>query len=58
MLQAASPRKVSRCPARVPRCSRIVSRSASSWQGWNSSVRALTTGTPEYDAMASIRSWP
>ena len=46
MLFAASPRKASVSPASSPLCSRTVSRSASSWQGWNSSVSALTTGTP------------
>ena len=46
MLQAGSPTKVRVCPARAPRCSRMVSRSASAWHGWNWSVSALTTGTP------------
>ena len=46
MLHAPSPRKATVSPASSPRCSRIVIRSASSWQGWKSSVSALTTGTP------------
>ena len=46
MLQAPSPTKATVSPASSPLCSRTVSRSASSWQGWNSSVSALTTGTP------------
>ena len=41
MLQAPSPRKVTVIPASRPRCSRMVSRSASSWQGWKSSVRRV-----------------
>ena len=59
MLQAGSPTKVSVWPASVPRCSRMVSRSASAWQGWNWSVSALTTGTPAYAAISSSRdcSW-
>ena len=40
-----------------PLCSRTVSRSASSWQGWNSSVSALTTGTPAYSAISSRSDW-
>ena len=36
----------------------MVCRSASSWQGWNSSVSALTTGTPACAAISSSRSWP
>ena len=54
MLQAPSPTKATVRPARVPLCSRTVSRSASSWQGWKSSVRALTTGTPAWAAIVSI----
>ena len=46
MLQAPSPTKATVSPASCRLCSRIVSRSASSWQGWKSSVSALTTGTP------------
>ena len=45
MLLAPSPRNVTVRPASVPLCSRIVSRSASSWHGWKSSLSALTTGT-------------
>ena len=54
MLQAPSPTNAAVSPWRVPLCSRTVSRSASSWQGWKSSVRALTTGTPAWVAIASI----
>ena len=57
MLQAPSPTKATVWPARLPRCSRTVSRSASSWHGWNSSVRALTTGTPAYAAISSRSLW-
>ncbi len=32
-------------------------RSARIWHGWNSSVSALTTGTPACAAISSIRSW-
>ena len=53
MLLAASPTKVTVSPASSPLCSRTVSRSARSWQGWNSSVSALTTGTPAYSAISS-----
>ena len=35
----------------------MVCRSASTWQGWNSSVSALITGTPAYAAISSIRLW-
>ena len=45
MLQAPSPTKATVRPASSPLCSRTVSRSARSWQGWKSSVSALTTGT-------------
>ena len=41
MLLAPSPRNVTVSPASVPLCSRIVSRSASSWHGWKSSLSAL-----------------
>ena len=57
MLQAASPTNATVSPASVPLCSRTVSRSASSWQGWNSSVSALTTGTPAYSAISSRSDW-
>ena len=53
MLLAASPTKATVSPARSPLCSRTVSRSASSWQGWNSSVSAFTTGTPAWSAIVS-----
>src|SRR5699024_1434180 len=36
----------------------MVCRSARIWQGWNSSVRALTTGTVACAAISSMRSWP
>src|SRR5690606_30165497 len=36
----------------------MVWRSARIWQGWNSSVSALTTGTVAWAAISSIRSWP
>ena len=58
MLQAPSPTNATVSPASVPLCSCTVSRSASSWQGWNSSVSALTTGTPAYAAISSIASCP
>ena len=54
MLLAASPRKVSERPGRAPTCSWTVSRSASSWHGWNWSVSAFTTGTPAYAAISSM----
>ena len=57
MLQAPSPTKATVSPASVCLCSRMVSRSASSWQGWNSSVSALTTGTPECSAISSRLAW-
>ena len=46
MLQAPSPTNATFNPASRCLCSRIVSRSARSWQGWKSSVRAFTTGHP------------
>ena len=55
MLFAPSPRYVSVSPASRPNRSRIVCRSASTWQGWNVSVRALTTGTVAAPAISSIR---
>ena len=55
MLQAPSPTNVAVSPARSCLCSRMVSRSASSWQGWKSSVSALTTGTPECSAISASR---
>ena len=58
MLQAPSPTNATVSPASVPLRSFTVSRSASSWQGWYSSVSALTTGTPEYAAISSIASCP
>ena len=58
MLQAPSPTKATRQRRRARPCARgSVSRSASSWQGWKSSVSALTTGTPACSAIASSRSW-
>ena len=45
MFDIPSPKNASVSPARSPLCSRIVSRSASSWHGWKSSLSALTTGT-------------
>ena len=57
MLQAPSPTNATVSPARSPLCSAIVSRSASSWQGWKSSVSALTTGTPAKAAITSIEDW-
>src|SRR5699024_1030863 len=36
----------------------MVCRSARIWQGWNSSVSALTTGTVAVAAISSMRSWP
>jgi hypothetical protein len=36
-----------------PLCSRIVSRSASSWHGWKSSLSALITGTVVPRAISS-----
>src|SRR5665647_799580 len=59
MLLAPSPTKASVCPASAPtppRCCAIVSRSASTWHGWNSSVSELTTGTPASRAISSRRS--
>ena len=53
MLDAPSPRNVTVRPASSPLRSRIVSRSASSWHGWNSSVSALITGTPACSAISS-----
>ena len=47
MLYRASPRKTSFFPARLPKCSRIVRKSARTWVGWNSLVRPFQTGTPE-----------
>src|SRR6478735_4152083 len=57
MLQAPSPTKATRIPANLPLCSRTVCRSARSWQGWNSSVSALSTGTPAYAAMVTTSPW-
>ena len=36
----------------------MVSRSASSWHGWNWSVSALITGTAVKEASVWTRSWP
>jgi len=64
MLLAPSPTNARLRPAsagpvavRPPQCSAIVWRSASTWHGWNWSVRALTTGTPATSAISSIRAW-
>ena len=35
----------------------MVMKSASTWQGWNSSDSALTMGKLEPDAIAVSRSW-
>ena len=43
-------------PASLPLRSAMVCRSASTWQGWNSSDSALTMGTVAPDAMAVRRS--
>ena len=53
MLLAPSPRKVRVSPARSPRFSLMVSRSARSWHGWKSSESALTTGTVVPAAISS-----
>ena len=58
MLFAPSPTYASVTPASRPSRSRTVCRSASTWQGWNESVSALTTGTRLTDAAACTRSWP
>ena len=42
-----SPIQATVLPRMLPRCSTQVCMSASSWQGWKSSVRALITGTRE-----------
>ncbi len=44
--------------ARLPRYSSQVNRSARIWQGWNSLVRPLITGTREWAAKRSIFSCP
>ena len=53
-----SPMKHSFSPSREPLYSRMVIRSASTWQGWQKSVRPLMTGTLPYWAKASTSSWP
>ena len=45
-------------PSVAPSRSRMVSRSASSWQGWKPSVSALTTGTSTPEASSASRSSP
>ena len=45
-------------PFKWPRCSRIVSISASICVGWNSFVRPFHTGTPAYFASSSTMSCP
>ena len=57
MLLAPSPRKVMVSPASAPRCSRMVSRSASNWQGWKSSDSPLMTGTVVPAAISSSPAW-
>ena len=42
----------------APLFSRMVCRSARTWQGWKVSVSALTTGTVECSASVSMRSCP
>src|SRR5579862_6026631 len=58
MLFAPSPMYVKVRPAGEPKCSATVCRSARIWQGWNSSVSVLITGTPATLASSSMRSWP
>ncbi len=58
MLLAPSPKYVIFRPAVLPLFSRMVCRSARTWQGWNVSVSALTTGTSECAASVSTRSCP
>ena len=48
-----SPIQHTRRPRSRPFRSRIVSRSASVWHGWNESDRPFTTGTPEWAASSS-----
>src|ERR1039458_1002383 len=48
-----SPMKASFNPASRPKRSRIVSTSASAWQGWYASESALITGTQDHCASAS-----
>ena len=48
-----SPKNARVSPFSSPLCSLIVSRSASSWQGWKSSLSALTTGTRVPRAISS-----
>ena len=55
MLLAMSPRNARVCPCVRPSRSRTVSRSASTWHGWNPSVRAFTTGTVAAAARAARR---
>ena len=49
-----SPTQATVLPAMLPRCSMNVNMSASTWQGWNSLVRPLMTGTRECAAKRSI----
>ena len=53
MFDRPSPKNASVSPRSSPLCSWIVSRSASSWHGWKSSLRALTTGTVVPAAISS-----
>ena len=53
-----SPTQQTVLPAMEPRRSTQVCISASSWQGWYSSVRALMTGTLDWAAKRSTMSWP
>jgi hypothetical protein len=48
-----SPKNVRVSPFSSPLCSRMVSRSASSWHGWKSSLSALITGTVVPRAISS-----
>ena len=52
-----SPIQATVLPSISPRCSRKVCISASSWQGWYSSVSALMTGTWELAANSVTSSW-
>ena len=52
-----SPIQATLRPAMSPRCSNQVCMSASNWQGWYMSVRALITGTRECSAKVTNLSW-
>ena len=51
-----SPMKHSFSPSKEPLYSRMVIKSASTWQGWQKSVKPLMTGTLPYWARASTSS--